>query len=152
MKIGQNAVGSGQAASWTHFDHDADIGICGRGLSLEEAFKQAAMALTAIVTDQTVKADTAIDIVCHAPDRETLFVDWLNALVFEMATRSMLFSRFSLTIVHEGEWQLRATVRGEPIDRKRHAPAVEIKGATFTELTVTSDADGTWRAQCVLDV
>lgn len=41
---------------------------------------------------------------------------------------------------------------GEPLDRARHRPAVEIKGATYTELHVRQDADGTWHAQCVVDV
>jgi len=34
----------------------------------------------------------------------------------------------------------------------RHAPAVEVKGATFTELAVSEDRPGLWRAQCVIDV
>ena len=33
-----------------------------------------------------------------------------------------------------------------------HKPAVEVKGATFTELAVRQDPDGRWRAQCIVDV
>jgi SHS2 domain-containing protein len=43
-------------------------------------------------------------------------------------------------------------VHGEPVDVARHTPAVEVKGATLTELAVRQEADGTWVAQCVLDV
>jgi SHS2 domain-containing protein len=38
------------------------------------------------------------------------------------------------------------------VDVERHAPAVEVKGATLTELAVRRDDDGRWRAQCILDV
>jgi SHS2 domain-containing protein len=41
---------------------------------------------------------------------------------------------------------------GEPIDVLRHQPATEVKGATFTELSVTQSLDGRWIAQCILDV
>ena len=37
-------------ACWQHFDHDADIGVRGSGATQAEAFEQAALALTAIVT------------------------------------------------------------------------------------------------------
>ena len=36
---------------WEHFPHDADIGVRGIGASKEEAFEQAALALTAVLTD-----------------------------------------------------------------------------------------------------
>ncbi len=41
---------------------------------------------------------------------------------------------------------------GEAVDRQKHQPAVEIKGATFTELHVCQQADGLWLAQCIVDV
>lgn len=57
------------------------------------------MALTAVVTDPaTVIPRQMIQLSCEAPDIELLLVDWLNALVFEMATRRMLFSRFKLRL------------------------------------------------------
>ena len=40
---------------------------------------------------------------------------------------------------------------GEPIDVEKHQPAVEIKGATYTELAVY-EQDGQFVAQCVVDV
>ena len=47
---------------------------------------------------------------------------------------------------------LRARAEGERVDRRRHEPAVEPKGATFTELRVGRDHDGEWLAQCIVDV
>ena len=135
---------------WAHFQHVADVGIRGIGDTLEEAFAEAAVALTAVITDPArVEAREAVSIEREAPDVEFLFLDWINALIYEMATRDMLFGRFE---VHIDGQHLHATARGEPVDRKRHQPAVEIKGATFTELKVYQRDDGKWVAQCVVDV
>lgn len=135
---------------WDHFAHGADIGVRGTGKTLEEAFAEAALALTAVVTDPgEVAPRTAIEVRCTAPDAELLLADWLNALVYEMATRDMLFSRFDVRI--DGD-ALVAKAWGEPVDRVRHRPAVEVKGATYTSLSVAQRDDGVWVAQCVVDV
>jgi SHS2 domain-containing protein len=137
-------------ARWEHFPHGADIGIRGIGATRSQAFEQAALALTAAITPlEKIRALTAIAIGCASADCEFLFVDWINALIFEMATRSMLFSRFQVTL---DDAMLSATAWGEPVDIARHCPAVEPKGATFTELAVGQDHEGTWFAQCVVDV
>ena len=136
--------------SWEHFPHQADIGVRGIGATKEAAFERAADALTAVITDLGSVAPTqSVPIVCEAPDDELLLVDWLNALVYEMATRRMLFSRFN---VHFNDHSLHAMAWGEPIEVARHQPAVEVKGATYTELSVKRDDEGRWIAQCVVDV
>jgi tRNA nucleotidyltransferase (CCA-adding enzyme) len=139
-----------RSPDWSHFVHGADIGLEGRGSSLAAAFEQAALALTAVITDpRRVKGRQAVSIECEAPDLELLLVDWLNALIYEMAIDHMLFGRFSVTIKDR---RLVATAWGETLDRGRHHPAVEVKGATYTQLSVTNDGYGTWTARCVVDV
>jgi tRNA nucleotidyltransferase (CCA-adding enzyme) len=135
---------------WEHFPHEADVGIRGFGRTRAAAFEQAALAMTAAVTDPgDVEQVDEIELTCAAPDDELLLVDWLNALVYEMATRSMLFSRFEIEI---DAGRLRGRAWGEGVDVERHKPAVEVKGATYTSLRVGQDPDGTWVAQCVIDV
>lgn len=135
---------------WEHFPHEADIGVRGIGSTKERAFEAAGLALTAVITDlASVSPIQAVQIACEAPDEELLLVDWLNALVYEMATRKMLFSRFT---VRFNDHSLHATAWGEPVDVARHQPAVEVKGATYTELSVKQDQHGRWIAQCVVDV
>jgi SHS2 domain-containing protein len=115
-------------ASWNHFSHGADIGVQGHGPTLASCFEQAALALTAVITDpELVEPFEQIEIACDAPEPELLLVDWLNALIYEMATRRMLFGRFRVTI--EGD-RLRGSAWGEEIESARHRPAVEVKGAT----------------------
>jgi SHS2 domain-containing protein len=84
---------------WELLPHGADIGVRGIGDSKAAAFEQAALALTAVITDpDSVTATDAIEIACEAPDDELLLVEWLNALIYEMATRKMLFARFTVII------------------------------------------------------
>jgi SHS2 domain-containing protein len=135
---------------WEHFAHGADIGVRGCGETVARAFEQAALALTAVVTDPSqVRPLEAVRIQCRAPDAELLLYEWLNSVVFHMATGRRLFAQFEVTIAGD---TLDAVARGEPVDVARHAPAVEVKGATLTELMVARDSHGRWRAQCVLDV
>ncbi len=135
---------------WELFAHGADIGVRGFGSTREEAFAQAATAMTAVITSpEAVAPQIEVDVSCENPDSELLLVDWLNALVYEMATRNLLFGRY---LVHIEDGVLTGKAWGEKVDRERHQPAVEVKGATYTDLRVARDASGTWVAQCVVDV
>jgi SHS2 domain-containing protein len=126
------------------------MGVRGLGHTLAQAFEQAALAVTGIVCDVArVHPETPVQIRVSAPDEELLLSEWLNALIYEMATRRMLFARCQVRI--EGT-RLEATAWGEAVARDRHRPAVEPKGATLTELKVYRSQEGTWIAQCVIDV
>ncbi|HEY7716513.1 MAG TPA: archease [Candidatus Binatia bacterium] len=135
---------------WELFPHGADMGVRGIAPSKAAAFEQAAVALTAVVTDPArVAAKDSVHLSCTAPDDELLLVEWLNALIFEMATRKMLFARFEVAIENH---TLAATAWGEAIDFDRHELGVEVKGATCTSLQVCREESGQWSAQCVVDV
>ena len=141
---------SAPAGRWAHFEHRADMGVEGVGATPAEAFEQAALALTAIVCDPVaVRAGERVEISCAEADLELLFVDWLNAVIYEMATRRMLFGRYRVRLTPTG---LEAEAWGEPVEPERHRPAVEVKGATYTALAVDRGPDGAWRARCVVDV
>ena len=138
------------AGNWSHFSHEADIGLAASGPTAESVFEQMAMAMTGVITDPAlVQPVERVTVHCESSDIELLLVEWLNALVFEMATRGMLFGRFAVRL--DGD-RLEATAWGEPVIRERHQPAVEVKGATYTDLSVRRQANGEWTARCVVDV
>jgi SHS2 domain-containing protein len=131
------------------FAHDADVGVRGRGATLGEALANAGRALTSVVTDPaSVREVLSVEIACAAADPELLLFDWLNALVFEMATRRVLFARYEVKLKGGS---LAARAFGEPVEVARHQPAVEVKGATWTGLRVAREG-GRWVAECVVDV
>lgn len=126
------------------------MGVRGVGATREQAFEQAALALISVIGDTAkIEPREMVAIRCEAPDDELLLVDWLNAVVYEMATRHMLFGRFEVRlhdhVLEAGAW-------GEALDVARHQPAVEVKGATYTGLRVMHTPDGHWVAECVVDV
>lgn len=134
---------------WEHFAHGADIGVRGVGATRAEAFEQAALAMMAVVADPDIVRPTErVDVECEAADDELLLAEWLNRVVYETSSRHMLFSRFSVRVdglrLHGAAW-------GEPVDRERHEPAVEVKGATYTALRVGCEG-GKRVAQTVVDV
>ena len=146
--MNQTATAAGPAR-WEQFPHEADVGVRGFGATAAQAFEQGALALSAVVTRTEVEPKIRVEVSCEAPDLELLFVEWLNAIIYEMAVRGMLFGRFAARI--EGT-RLTGDLWGEPVDVERHAPACEPKGATYTALKVATDKDGIWSAACVVDV
>jgi SHS2 domain-containing protein len=137
-------------ARWEHFAHGADIGVRGFGESVEQAFEQAAIALSAVVADpSTITSKESIEVHCDAPDLELLLVSWLNRIIYEMAVRHMVFGTFHVVI---SGGSLSGSLGGEAVDPERHQLAVEAKGATVTALRVVRGPDGEWIAQCVVDV
>ena len=137
-------------ARWEHLEHGADIGVRGYGSDPAEAFTQAALSLSSVVTElDKIDLSDSVAVECNAPELDLLLVDWLNEIVYQMATRNMLFGRFDVQIL---DHHLQAQLFGEKVDQGRHQPAVEIKGATFTDLKVYRASDDEWIAQCIIDV
>lgn len=126
------------------------MGVRGFGATQEEAFAQAALAMAAVICNpDKIHPVEEVAVNCSAPDIELLFVDWLNALIYEMDIRKMLFCRFQVTI--EGN-RLQGKAWGEAVAVAEHQPVVEVKGASYAELAVAQIPGGQWVAQCVVDV
>ncbi len=135
---------------WEHFEHQADMGIRGVGQTREQAFAEAALALTAVeVAPQTIVSRVRIAVTCGGDDDELLLLDWLSSVIYQMRTRRMVFGRF---VVHMAGLRLDGELWGEALDLGRHDPGVEVKAATAAALEVGRRADGFWVAQCVVDV
>ena len=135
---------------WEHFDQQAHRGVRGVGHTLNEAFEQAALAMIAVITEPTrIDPELPVEIECTAEDDKLLLVEWLKALILEMAARKLLFSDFT---VHIDKHRLRATAWGAAMEIGKHKPAVEIKGVSHSALHVGRNDHGEWVAQTVVDV
>lgn len=137
------------ARRWEHFEHMADMGVRGIGPTREAAFEEAALAVCATISDPAlIRPEIMIELDCNAEEDALLLVDWLNALITEMSALRMIFGKFEVEIT---DGHLHGRAWGEVVDPSRHHPAVEVKGATLTELKVVNQG-GIWTAQCVVDV
>ena len=67
-----------------HFDHKADIGIRGKGKSVEVAFEEGAKALTEIMAEiDLIEPKKSHVLEIKAADLGALFVNFLNELLYQ---------------------------------------------------------------------
>lgn len=131
-----------------YFDHEADVGVIGRGDSLDSAFESVAASTFALMADPaSVHAEEGFEVEFDEDDVELALVTWLNGLLGEARRRGLALCRFHLR--HDGaHWH--GSARGqrwhEGIER-----GVEVKGATLTALRVSRGPGGV-EARCVVDV
>ncbi len=108
----------------------------------------------------------------HAQIDQLLF-DWLSELIYLKDAAGLLFKEFSVQLDQNSElkqasgsagasagerrpteiiWNLVATVRGEPIDPKRHALRADVKAVTYHQFEVIQTETGGWKARVVVDI
>jgi len=136
------------AAAHEYFEHGADIGVVGRGASIEEALAGAAASMFAIMVEpDAVRPLARVEVDFDEDDVEFALVRWLNALLAAAREQGIVLCRFELQRTGD-HWH--GVARGEPW-RESHARGTEVKGATLTALSVRQDEQG-WQARCVVDV
>lgn len=133
---------------FAYFEHGADIGVIGRGATLEEAFVEAARAMFAIMAEPgQVEESLSVNVAFEEMDVEFALVTWLNRLLAEARLHGAVFKRFELK--RNGDSYLGSAFGcgwHPSIDR-----GTEVKGATLTALAVKQDKSG-WEARCIVDV
>jgi SHS2 domain-containing protein len=136
--------------SYETFEHTADLGLRVRAGSLDELFVDAACGLTSIIVPdlESVRAIQSHDFEIAGEEHELLLFDWLNELLYMYEARHMLFSRYKVQVSDKG---LRATARGEPVDRGRHVLDHEVKAITYHGLKVEREGAG-WLAEVIVDI
>ncbi len=132
-------------------EHTADIGIVARGRDLKELFVNAARGMFSVVTDLgRVNGGFEIEVSVEGNDYEDLLVAWLNELLYLFEVESVLLRDFFVREI--GRHSLKALVRGEPIDLRRHTIERQIKACTYYEARVQKDGEGRWEGQVYFDV
>ena len=130
-------------------DHTADVGIIAYGADMSQAFANAARALFSLITELDDVAEVIHrDIELTATDEESLLVEWLNELVYQFDTESILFKRFD--IIQLNNTRLKARGYGEKVDRSKHKLKIGVKAATYHMLKVDK-GDGC-RVQVLFDI
>jgi SHS2 domain-containing protein len=131
-----------------YFEHDADVGLVGRGATIEEAFESAAVGMFAIMTElPAVRREHTMRVEFEEADAELALVRWLNLLLATAREHGMIFAEFRLD--RDGVvWRGSAT--GETWRRELER-GTEVKGATLTMLKV-EQCGNEWQARCVVDV
>jgi len=126
-------------------EHTADAYVEAYGRSLEEAFENAAAAMTDVMTNvEKVKAEDEETFVVDAHDEAALLYSWLEELLLEFELKEKLYSRFEVSSIKETSegFRLEARAWGETYDERRHLSKVGIKAATYHQMEINKEADG----------
>jgi len=132
-------------------DHTADIGLRAWGPTLEDLFAQAAFGMTDLLVDSgRIRQREERRVAVPAGDLEEVLVGWLQEILYLHEVGRFVASEFR--VARAGSDGVEATLLGEPIDRERHAPRMDIKAATYHDLRIerTRGADGCERFETVI--
>ncbi|MDG6948001.1 MAG: archease [Nitrososphaerota archaeon] len=129
----------------------ADVAFEAEAGSLGELFESCALALTDIMVDPaTLEPAVTREISLESDDADRLLYDFRSELIVAKDVDSLLFKEYSVEIAPDGR-SLRATARGEPIDRERHSLRNDVKAVTMHMFGITREGGG-WMATIVLDI
>ncbi len=142
-----------EAMPFEYFDVTAEVGIRAWGGTVSEAFAEAARALFALMVNiKTVRPHRTITVELSAESLELLLADWLNRLILERDRTGCVFSEFRVAVTPQGQgFTLQGKIAGEPLDRARHDPRIDVKAVTYNNLRVLQHPDKV-QVECVLDI
>jgi SHS2 domain-containing protein len=130
-------------------NHTADVGIIAYGGDMSQAFANAARALFSLITELDDMAEVLHrDVELTASDEESLLVEWLNELIYQFDTESIIFKRFD--IIQLNSTHLKARSYGEKVDKSKHKIKIGVKAATYHMLKVDK-GDGC-KVQVLFDI
>ncbi len=132
------------------FEHTADLGLRIWAPELTDLFAEAARALFSIIVENpdAVRPLEERAFAIEGKELDYLLLDWLNELLYTFDTNRILFAEFDIEMDEHG---MRARVRGEPIDHKRHHLEHEVKAITYHGLKVERAGDR-WLAEVIVDI
>ncbi len=139
--------------AFEYLEHEADVGILANADTLGQAFEEGAKAMFNQMVDiARVKPAKKIEVSVSADSVDSLFVEFLNALLAKVDTEGMVFSRFRVHIdASKKECKLKAEAWGERLNPEGHNVKTEVKAATYSGLKCWTDS-GKHHVQCVLDI
>jgi len=120
------------------------------GRDLKELFENAALAMFDVIADlEGIKSSVTKDIELNAPNREELLVAWLDELLYNFYTKSIIFSKFNIEELTDE--RLKARAFGRPIGENRNRLKTEIKAVTYNDLKIRQTDEG-FVVEIVFDV
>jgi SHS2 domain-containing protein len=117
---------------------------------LNELFADAARGLFSVMVEnpEAVRPCQEVTFSLCGENLEELLHDWLAELLYTFHAQRLVLAEFQVRV---GPTELTATVRGEPIDLKRHQIDVEVKAITWCGLKV-EQYGAEWMAEVIVDI
>jgi len=129
--------------------HTADVKFRAYGKSMEEAFSNAALALTEVITDYTKvepKVKRVIEI--ESEDEKSLLYDFLEQFLILLDSENFLLN--SVKEIEIKDNKLKAIVLGDT-DLDKYKTETHIKAVTYQEMEIRKEK-GRYMLQVILDI
>jgi SHS2 domain-containing protein len=138
------------AEGFDYFEVAADVGLMGRGPTLEAAFRQTGLGLFALmIAREDVQERESREVRAQGDTPEALLVNWLNDCLYLHDVEGFVARRIDFPVFEER--RLHSTLWGEEVDPARHRLGTVVKAATYHQLTIRSAEEG-WEVRVILDV
>ena len=125
--------------SFEELSHTADVRIRVKAPTLDLLFSDAFVALMQTLFGKNRSGGLTRTLQIEAQDRESLLMDFLSDVLFVCEVEGLVFRHADVTIAGNS---LNAVMDGEPFDRTRHAEGTEVKGISYSGLSITQDTNG----------
>jgi len=134
-------------------EHPSDIGFRAYGRDLDEAFGNAALALSEVMVDtDKVEPREETEVEIEAEDEKALLYDWLDRLIYLHDSENKVFSKFVVRISKaQGGFKLSARIWGEVFESARHPGRTAVKAMTYHMMEI-GQASGKCYVQAVVDI
>lgn len=138
--------------SFSELPHTADVRIRAQSGTLEGIFSDLTDALMQVMygkfapgaPEEHVRKELSVT----GDDTGSLLFNYLSEVLFVTDVDRIVFTRAEICITGN---VLQAILLGEPFDPSRHSGGTEVKGISYSGLTVRNDANG-YMAEIVFDV
>ncbi len=129
-------------------EHTADIKIRAYGKTLEEAFENIVLAFSDFVAKgEKIKPRKAKVVNLSGKDKENILYNLIDELIYFLDVENFLVSKAE--IIFRGN-NIRAELFGD--DSKKYTGLDYIKAATYSEMKINQNSEGTWIIEAVVDV
>jgi SHS2 domain-containing protein len=125
-------------------EHTADVYVRAHGVTMQEAYENAALAMFETVTNTAKVAQKEEEtLTVEAEDQYALLYNWLEALLVNSETKGMLYSKFQITEWTEtaDQFKITAHVWGEKFNPKRHPQKVAVKAVTYHRMVIIHEKE-----------
>jgi SHS2 domain-containing protein len=137
---------------YSFIDHTADIGIEIEATGKAELFTLAARGMFAVICDVgTVEPVLERKVIVESNDLPGLLHEWLAELLYLYDVYFEIYNNFEFDFSRNGA-KVKAVVRGEEADDKRHGVRGEIKNVTWCDYLVEETLDGGYFARVIFDL
>jgi len=133
---------------YRYLDHTADLGVEVWGENLVALFTNIGKAIFETQIHGRIKATRRKTIVIHSESLQELFIDWCRELLYNFSVNSFIPHQYKISI---SNISLKAHLKGDKFDPKRHRVKMEIKNPTYHDFTLLAQ-EGEFHARIIFDV